>query len=120
ARKVAASLPPDASEDAKLAALDKFLFTERGFHGSRGDYYNRSNSYLSEVIDDREGIPITLSVLYMELAKRLGVRVQGVGLTAHFVVRHTPSKGESQLIDVYEGARRITEKEGRALAMDHG
>jgi regulator of sirC expression with transglutaminase-like and TPR domain len=116
ARKVIAALPKDADEDAKLTALEKFLFTARGFHGSRGDYYNRSNSHLSEVIDDREGLPITLSVLYLELARRLGVRVEGVGLPGHFVVRHVPAKGEPQVIDVYEGGKRLSKGEAIALA----
>src|SRR6476646_3696325 len=48
-------MPKGADEPAKLAALNKALFEERGFHGSRGDYYHKSNSYLNEVIDDREG-----------------------------------------------------------------
>jgi len=61
ARELAATFPRDADEKAKLAALNKYLFAERGFHGSRSDYYQRSNSYLNAVIDDREGIPITLS-----------------------------------------------------------
>jgi regulator of sirC expression with transglutaminase-like and TPR domain len=104
ARKVAAT----GDEAAKLAALDRYLFHEKGFHGSRGDYYNRSNSYLSEVIDDREGLPITLSLLYIELAKRVGVRVEGVGLPGHFVVRHVPKKGKPVLIDVFEGGTRMT------------
>jgi regulator of sirC expression with transglutaminase-like and TPR domain len=116
AGKVAASLPKDVGDDAKLAALDKFLFAERGFHGSRGDYYNRSNSHLSEVIDDREGLPITLSVLYLELARRLGVRVEGVGLPGHFVVRHVSAKGEPQVIDVYDGGKRMTKAEALDLA----
>src|SRR5204862_7877573 len=109
-------------------ALNKYLFTERGFHGSRGDYYNRSNSYLSEVIDDREGLPITLSVLYIELARRLGVKIEGVGLPGHFVVRHVPAKGEPALIDVYEGgtamtrdeaAKKVKEFTGRELRDDY-
>jgi regulator of sirC expression with transglutaminase-like and TPR domain len=116
ARKVTAALPKDADEDTKLAALEKFLFAERGFHGSRGDYYNRANSHLSEVIDDREGLPITLSVLYLELARRLGVRVEGVGLPGHFVVRHVPAKGEPKVIDVYEGGKRLSKGEAIALA----
>jgi regulator of sirC expression with transglutaminase-like and TPR domain len=103
ARDLAASLPKGADEKAKLAALNKFLFEEHGFHGSRGDYYHRSNSYLNEVIDDREGLPITLSVLYIELARRLGLSVVGVALPGHFVVKHVPAKGEARLIDVFEG-----------------
>jgi serine protease Do len=111
AREVGAALPQDATESAKLAALNKALFEERGFHGSRGDYYHKSNSYLNEVIDDREGLPITLSVLYMELAKRLGLKVVGVGLPGHFIVRHVPAKGEAKLIDVYEGGQEMTRAE---------
>jgi regulator of sirC expression with transglutaminase-like and TPR domain len=111
ARRVAAALPEGADDKARLAALNKYLFAERGFHGSRGDYYNRSNSYLSEVIDDREGLPITLSVLYMELARRLGLKVEGVGLPGHFVVRHVPARGRPRLIDVYEGGRPLSKEE---------
>ncbi|HTU91585.1 MAG TPA: transglutaminase family protein [Gemmataceae bacterium] len=120
AERIAALLPKNAGDKARLAALDKYLFEERGFHGSRGDYYNRSNSYLSEVLDDREGIPITLSVLYIELGRRLGVRLEGVGLPGHFVVRHVPAKGEAQFIDVYEGGQQLSraeaEKKVRAIA----
>jgi regulator of sirC expression with transglutaminase-like and TPR domain/S1-C subfamily serine protease len=116
ARKASAALAKDATDEAKLAALEKYFFTERGFHGSRADYYNRSNSHLSEVIDDREGLPITLSVLYLELARRMGVRVDGVGLPGHFVVRYDPAKGEPQWIDVYEGGKRMSKEEALALA----
>ncbi len=108
AKKIAAKLPKDADDKAKLKALNDHLFNERGFHGSRGDYYNRSNSYLNEVLDDREGLPITLSVLYMELGKRLGLKFEGVGLPGHFVVRQVPVKGEPQLIDVYEGGKALS------------
>ena len=94
ARDVAAGLPKGAGEKQRLEALGNFLFKERGFHGSRGDYYHRSNSYLNEVLDDREGIPITLAVLYMELAGRLKLRVVGLGLPGHFMVRHEPIKGK--------------------------
>ena len=111
AKKIVAGLPEGADDRAKLAALNRFLFTERGFHGSRGDYYNRPNSYLSEVIDDREGLPITLSVLYAEVARRLSVKVVGVGLPGHFVVRFHPKKGEPQLIDVFDGGKVLTKEE---------
>jgi serine protease Do len=111
AREIGAALPRDATEAVKLAALNKALFEERGFHGSRGDYYHKSNSYLNEVIDDREGLPITLSLLYMEMAKRLGLKVVGVGLPGHFIVRHVPAKGEAKLIDVYEGGKEMTRDE---------
>ncbi|HZU36537.1 MAG TPA: tetratricopeptide repeat protein [Gemmataceae bacterium] len=118
AREVRAGLAPLADDKAKLAALNRYLFEEHGFHGSRSDYYSRSNSYLNEVIDDREGIPITLSVLYIELARRLGLRVVGVGLPGHFVVRFMPAKGEAELIDVFEGGKTLSRAalENRVLA----
>jgi regulator of sirC expression with transglutaminase-like and TPR domain len=107
-KRLTAELPKDADDKAKLAALNKFLFTDRGYHGSRGDYYNRSNSYLNEVIDDREGLPITLSVLYMELGRRIGVKLEGVPLPGHFVVRAVEKEGAGQLIDVFDGGLALS------------
>lgn len=102
---IRADLKDDATEDDRLAALNKHLFEQLGFHGSRTNYYNRSNSYLNEVIHDREGLPITLSVLYMEIARRLDLKVVGVGLPGHFVTRYEPAEGEPQILDVFEQAR---------------
>lgn len=111
ARDIRKGLAKDADEKARLAAINKFLFEERGFHGSRVDYYSRPNSYLNEVIDDREGLPITLSVLYLELARRLNVSVVGLGLPGQFVVRFEPAQGPAQVIDVYERGKLLSEKE---------
>lgn len=128
AQRIIAKIPKQADESAKLTALKQHLFAERGFHGSRSDYYHRSNSYLSEVIDDREGLPITLSVLYMELGRRLGLKIEGVGLPGHFVVRHVSAKGDGRLIDVYEGGTELTREDaatkvreitGQLLREDH-
>jgi regulator of sirC expression with transglutaminase-like and TPR domain len=118
AGEIRAALPKDADGTAKLAALNKYFFTERGFHGSRADYYSRSNSYLNEVLDDREGIPITLSVLYLELGRRLGLKIVGIPLPGHFVVRFQPDKGEGQLIDVFEGGKLLTQKEVTQRVLD--
>jgi len=101
-KKLAATLPKKVDDTARLAALNKFFFEQRGFHGSRSDYYNRSNSYLNEVIDDREGLPIALSVLYMELGRGIGLKLAGIGFPGHFVVRHQPAKGDGLFIDVFE------------------
>ncbi len=113
AAKVTATLPKDPDDAAKLAALNKYLFEVRGYHGSRGDYYTRSNSYLNEVMDDREGLPITLCVIYMELARRVGVPVAGIGLPGHFVARHMPAKGDGKFIDVYERGELFTADEAK-------
>jgi serine protease Do len=111
AREIGASVPKDADEDKKLEAMNRALFKERGFHGSRHDFYARNNSYLNEVIDDREGLPITLSVLYLEIARRLDLKVVGVALPGHFVVRHEPKDLPSYIIDVFEGGTTMTDKQ---------
>lgn len=110
---IEAEIDDEATEQERLEALNQFLFEQLGFHGSRTNYYHRSNSYMNEVIDDREGLPITLSVLYMELARRLDLKVVGVGLPGHFVVRFEPREGEPQLIDVFDNARPMTLEEAR-------
>jgi regulator of sirC expression with transglutaminase-like and TPR domain len=94
--------------------LNKYLFEVNGFHGSRADYYSRSNSYVNEVLDDREGLPITLSLIYMELGRRIGLSIVGIGLPGHFVVRHEPAEGEGHLIDVFEAAAPLSVEEAKA------
>ena len=68
ATEVKARFADEESESSKLKKLIAYLFKENGYHGSRHEYYNRANSYMNRVLDDREGLPITLSVLVMELA----------------------------------------------------
>jgi len=122
ADEVRDSLADDASETDRLKALDHLLFEEYGFRGSRMDYYTRSNSYMNEVIDDREGLPITLSVLYMELARRLDLKVVGVGLPGHYVVRFEPTSdgAESQIIDVFDHGKRLSVDEARSIVRRRG
>jgi S1-C subfamily serine protease/regulator of sirC expression with transglutaminase-like and TPR domain len=90
--------------------LNRYLFEENGFHGSRGDYESRSNSYMNEVLDDREGLPITLSILYVELAAKLGIQgVFGVPLPGKFMVGYRDGpEGELQLVDVFERGKELT------------
>jgi len=120
AAEIRAQLPKDANSTQRLAALGKYMFKENGYHGSRGDYYNRANSYLNEVIDDREGIPITLSVLYMELARRLDLKMAGIGLPGHFVVAQLGEGKEPQLIDVFEDAKLMTRKDAEVIVRNFG
>jgi regulator of sirC expression with transglutaminase-like and TPR domain/S1-C subfamily serine protease len=117
AGEIRQSLPEDSDEAARLAALTRYLFEENGFHGSRTNYYHRANSYLNQVIDDREGLPITLSLLFMELGRRLELKIEGVGLPGHFVVRHVPAEGEPQLIDVFEGGKPMPREKAEAQAL---
>jgi regulator of sirC expression with transglutaminase-like and TPR domain len=108
ARELQRSLPRGADDAAKLAALNRFLFEDHGFHGSRVDYYTRANSYLSEVLDDREGIPLTLAIVYVELGRRVGLHLAGVSLPGHFIVQHVPPQGKPQLIDVFDGGKPLS------------
>lgn len=116
-RQLNSELGSNPSNEAKLDALKKFLFEENGFHGSRGDYYNKSNSYINEVLDDREGLPITLSVIYLELARRIGLDVVGIGLPSHFVVEQRPPQMPRQFVDVFEGGQLLTQKEAEDLVL---
>jgi serine protease Do len=115
ARELAARLRKGATDEQKLAELNKFFFTDNGFHGSRTNYYHRSNSYLNEVLDDREGLPITLSVVYAELGRRIGLNIVGVGLPGHFVVKHVRDEDE-QLIDVFDGGTKLSRADAEKLA----
>ena len=116
AREVRGRSASDAPAVDRVDALRNFLFAESGFHGSRHDYYNRSNSRLNDVLDDREGLPITLSVLFMEVAQRAGLTdVYGVALPGHFLVKHAPSGAQERLIDVFNGGRFLTHSEADEL-----
>jgi len=116
AAKLKSRLPAKADDKVKLALLNRYFFDERGFHGSRDDYYSRSNSYLNEVLDDREGLPITLSVVYMELAGRIGLKLSGIGMPGHFVTRH----GEGDFIDVFERGKTFTLDEAKKRIESRG
>ena len=101
--------------EARLQVLLDYLFVELSYHGSSGDYYDRSNSYLNEVIEDREGIPITLTVLLMEIGRRAGVTIRGVGIPRHFVGMHGEGK-HRRLIDAFDGGKRIGLAEASELS----
>ncbi len=116
-QRIRRQYPTDAAIPVRLAAMRKDLFEEQGFHGSRHDYDHRSNSYLNEVIDDREGLPITLSVLFMEIGRRLEIPIEGVGLPGHFVVRYQPAEGEGQLIDVFDRGKDLSVAEAKARVL---
>jgi len=119
AREVAGKFPKDADAATKLAALKEYLFAENGFHGSRSDYSSRANSYMNLVLDDREGLPITLSVLFMELGHRIGLNgVNGLPLPGHFMVRYAPGDGAEQIIDAYNGGRTVSRTEAQERVIE--
>ncbi|HEY7544828.1 MAG TPA: transglutaminase-like domain-containing protein, partial [Blastocatellia bacterium] len=91
-----------------ISALNETLFDEIGFHGNREHYYDPRNSFLNEVIDRRTGIPITLTVVYMEVARRIGFSVRGVGLPKHFIAKCS-AEDEEIFIDPFNGGRVMGE-----------
>lgn len=86
-----------------VVALNKFVFEELGFTGNQTSYYDPRNSLLSDVLERRTGIPITLSVVYMEIGRRAGLHVEGIGLPGHFIVRAGDGRGEPLFVDPFNG-----------------
>jgi regulator of sirC expression with transglutaminase-like and TPR domain len=91
-------------------ALNGYLFGEEGFHGNEQDYYDPRNSFLNEVLDRKTGIPITLSTVYLEVARRAGVEAAGVGLPGHFIVK-VSADGEDLLVDPYHQGLKLSEED---------
>lgn len=97
-------IPPKASTFEAIARVNQRLFTELGFSGDRDDYYAPRNSFLDQVIERRRGLPILLSVLYVEVARRAGVDVAGVGFPGHFIVSAEPGGDEPRFyVDPFHG-----------------
>ncbi len=92
---------------AELGSLSRYLFFDQGFGGNTDDYYDPQNSYLNRVLDRRLGIPITLSIVYMEVARRLGMVLEGIGLPGHFILRHGPPEWELY-VDPFNGGRLLS------------
>jgi regulator of sirC expression with transglutaminase-like and TPR domain len=98
----------------RALCLSSFLFHEIGLRGNDDDYYDPRNSYLNAVIDRRLGLPIALSVLYIEMARRVGLPAFGVGLPGHFIVG-LEDPGESCLLDPFHGGMLLTRDDAAAL-----
>lgn len=99
----------------RLQVLHEFFFREQGFTGNESDYYNPRNSCINEVIMTRQGIPISLSVVYLSLAERLEMPIAGVGLPGHFIVRYD-EEGYQTFIDVYNNGNLLDQQECFDLA----
>jgi regulator of sirC expression with transglutaminase-like and TPR domain len=98
-----------------LERLSEFLFDEKGFRGNADDYYDPRNSCLNDVLDRQLGIPITLSVLIMEVGRRVGLEILGIGLPGHFCVGARVND-ELVLLDPFGGGRRLERAEAEAIA----
>ena len=95
-------LPADASALQKLRLLNQFFFRDLGFGGNVNDFYDPDNSYLNAVLKTRRGIPISLAVLWLELASGLGLNARGVVFPGHFMVKVNLPKGQV-VIDPFNG-----------------
>ena len=102
AGQLAARLPRKASDTDRILALNTFLFQDEGFGPNLEDYYDLRNSFLNEVLERRLGIPISLSVLYMEVGRRIGLAFQGINFPGHFLVKCKLAEG-SVILDPYGG-----------------
>jgi regulator of sirC expression with transglutaminase-like and TPR domain len=95
---------------SRLHRLREYLFVEQGFSGNREEFLDPRNSFLNDVLDRRQGIPITLSLVLMEVGKRLGLAVEGIGLPGHFIAG--ARFGDSQiLLDCFNGGALLTPEE---------
>jgi regulator of sirC expression with transglutaminase-like and TPR domain len=95
-------IPADAVPVQRLRYLNRYFFQELGFAGNVNDYYDARNSFLNVVLETRRGIPITLSVLYIELATQIGLTARGVSFPGHFLVKLKMPQGEV-VIDPFTG-----------------
>lgn len=85
-----------------IAALNEYLFQQLGFRGNPENYYDPKNSFLNEVLDRRTGIPITLSAVYLEVARRIGFPLHGVNMPGHFLVKYE-GRDEEIVVDPFGG-----------------
>jgi regulator of sirC expression with transglutaminase-like and TPR domain len=112
----AAKARDDARADplVRMTRLNHLLFEEQGFHGNAENYYDARNSFLNDVLDRRAGIPITLSVVYLEVARRIGLKLYGVGMPGHFLVKYKDDEREI-FVDPFHGGRLLTEDRCREM-----
>jgi regulator of sirC expression with transglutaminase-like and TPR domain len=105
-------LPDHVQPLDAIAALNQVLFTQEHFRGNQNDYYDPRNSFLNDVLERHTGIPISLSLIYIEVGKRLGLQIEGIGLPFHFVVRYHVPDGDIY-IDPFEQGRLLIEQQCR-------
>jgi len=123
---VQAGIPSGASPERRVGRLNAYLFHEQGFSGNRSDYYDPRNSFLNEVLERRLGIPLSLCVVYMEVGRRCGLRVDGVGFPGHFLCKVQLDGGElvvdpfhrGQLLGLEEVKRRLVAAVGDQVKFD--
>jgi regulator of sirC expression with transglutaminase-like and TPR domain len=100
---------------SQIAHLNRLLFDELGFRGNREEFFDPRNSFLNDVLDRRIGIPISLSAIYLEVGRRIGLALAGVSFPGHFLVRYVGRDAPAEiLIDPFNKGQILTETECRA------
>ena len=117
AAELRSRLAPDLNNLQKLARLRSFVFDDLGFRGDRRDYYSPSNSLLHQVMKRRRGIPLTLSIVFMELGWRIGIPFEGVAFPGHFLVR-LPGEPRDLLLDPYKRGMMVHEEDCRQMLLE--
>ncbi len=122
-RKAGAPPTLDVARHAQIAALNRFLFDDLKFTGNTSHYQDPRNSYLNEVLERRTGIPISLAVVYMEIARRAGLVLEGVNFPGHFLLR-CPARtelgySEDLIIDAFHGGAILSKDACRVLLRRH-
>ena len=110
----------EGAED-RIAALNDYLFEDLGFHGNEAHYDDPRNSFINDVLVRRAGIPISLAVLYMDVGRRAGLRLEGVNFPGHFLVR-APAESPHRpdlLLDVFHGGAILRESDCQRLLERH-
>lgn len=112
-------LKDEADPEGTVRILSRFLFKDKGFRGNKKDYYNPDNSYLNKVLENKKGLPVSLSVLCLLVAARLNLPVYGVGMPTHFILM-LESAGEKIYFDPYNGGRILTPDDCARLLKTQG
>lgn len=107
AQRVRHRLRSNPTARETIALLNRVLFDEEGLRGNRDDYYDPRNSFLNDVLDRKLGIPITLSVIYMDVARRVGFPVAGTGMPGHFLLKHYDLLSGEIVIDAFHRGRIV-------------
>jgi regulator of sirC expression with transglutaminase-like and TPR domain len=102
-------------EGTRVGAFNQYFFGTQHFEGNEMDYYDPRNSMLHQVLERRTGIPITLAIVYIEIGRRAGLKVEGVGLPGHFIVRVSEGEGSGTLVDPFFGKETDEEECQRRL-----
>jgi regulator of sirC expression with transglutaminase-like and TPR domain len=119
-----AAVRMDGPRENTLRAFNEYLYDEQGFSGNRERYDDPRNSFINEVLDRRTGIPISLAVVYLEVARRAGLRVDGVNFPGHFLLRapgvmSSETGADFVIIDPFHGGAQLSEYDCRQLLRQH-